>query len=46
MGQMNNTASTLCEEHFPEPIILFLEKPLCKRCIPEYIAKANNVKKQ
>jgi hypothetical protein len=36
---MNQVARNLCEEHFPEPIIMFLEKPLCKKCIPEYIIK-------
>lgn len=28
----------LCLEHFPEPIIMTSEKPLCKKCIPEYIS--------
>ena len=35
----NQVARNLCEEHFPEPIIMFLEKPLCKKCIPEYISR-------
>lgn len=26
-------------EHFPEPIILTYDRPLCKKCIPEYIAQ-------
>ena len=28
----------LCLEHFPEPIIMTYDKPLCKKCIPEYIS--------
>jgi len=29
----------LCEKHFPEPIIMFVDKErsLCKKCVPEYI---------
>jgi hypothetical protein len=36
----------LCEKHFPEPIIMFLdkEKSLCKKCVPLYIEE--NIKKQ
>lgn len=26
---------SLCEKHFPEPIIYMGEEPLCKKCIPE-----------
>lgn len=29
--------SNICEKHFPEPIIYMSEKPLCKKCIPEYL---------
>lgn len=34
-----NMGRNLCEKHFPEPIIMFLdkEKSLCKKCVPEYI---------
>lgn len=27
----------LCEEHFPEPILYFFDKPLCKKCLPKYL---------
>mmetsp|Transcript_16974 Transcript_16974/g.26142 ORF Transcript_16974/g.26142 Transcript_16974/m.26142 type:complete len:90 (-) Transcript_16974:1540-1809(-) len=29
--------SNVCEKHFPEPIIYVSEKPLCKKCLPEYL---------
>ncbi|MFQ3326973.1 MAG: hypothetical protein ACI8YC_001613 [Salibacteraceae bacterium] len=29
--------SNICENHFPEPIIYMSDKPLCKKCIPEYL---------
>jgi|APCry1669189241_1035207.scaffolds.fasta_scaffold13093_2 hypothetical protein len=33
----------LCEEHFPEPILFGVADGqfVCKKCIPEYIAKQN-----
>jgi hypothetical protein len=35
----------LCEEHFPEPILFSLvDKSLCKKCIPDFIAKKNESK--
>ena len=41
LPQYNNNpmGRNLCEKHFPEPIIMFLdkEKSLCKKCVPEYI---------
>ena len=33
--QMMN--SNLCEKHFPEPIIYMSDKPMCKKCVPEYL---------
>ena len=46
MPQFNQMGRNLCEKHFPEPIIMFLdkEKSLCKKCVPEYIEE--NIKKQ
>jgi len=36
----NRIGKDLCEEHFPEPILFSLaDKPVCKKCIPEYVAK-------
>lgn len=35
--ESNSFTRNLCLEHFPEPIILTCDKPLCKKCIPEYI---------
>lgn len=30
--------SNICETHFPEPIIYMMsERPLCKKCIPDYL---------
>ena len=29
--------SNICESHFPEPIIYMSDKPLCKKCVPEYL---------
>lgn len=29
--------NNLCETHFPEPIMYHFERPLCRKCIPEYI---------
>ena len=29
--------SNICETHFPEPIIYMSDKPLCKKCVPEYL---------
>ena len=29
--------SNICEKHFPEPIIYMSDRPLCKKCIPEYL---------
>jgi uncharacterized membrane protein YfhO len=42
----SNLGRSLCEKHFPEPIIMFLdnEKTLCKKCVPEYIEE--NMKTQ
>ena len=34
----------MCEEHFPEPIIFNADKPMCKKCIPEFVAKQNKSK--
>ena len=31
--------SNLCEKHFPEPIIYMTDQALCKKCIPEFMAK-------
>jgi len=31
----NAVQMNLCQEHFPEPIMMFKEKPLCKKCIQE-----------
>jgi len=31
----HSAANNLCQKHFPEPLILFLEGPKCKKCIPE-----------
>ena len=31
--------SNLCEKHFPEPIIYMTDQPLCKKCIPEFMAQ-------
>lgn len=33
----NAVQMNLCQEHFPEPIMMFKEKPLCKKCIQEQI---------
>ena len=30
---------SLCEKHFPEPIIYMGEEPLCKKCIPEQMER-------
>lgn len=27
----------LCETHFPEPILYHLDRPVCKKCLPEYL---------
>ena len=35
-GQM---AMNLCQDHFPEPIMMFRDKPLCKKCISEQFAE-------
>lgn len=36
----------ICEKHFPEPIIYMSEgKPLCRKCIPEYLEKVKKSKK-
>lgn len=32
---MTAVQMNLCQEHFPEPIMLFKERPLCKKCIQE-----------
>ena len=37
MPGMPNYPRNLCEKHFPEPILFFLERPLCKKCVPEYM---------
>lgn len=29
----NAVQMNLCQVHFPEPIMMFKEKPLCKKCI-------------
>ena len=29
--------SNICETHCPEPIIYMSDKPLCKKCVPEYL---------
>lgn len=31
----NAVQMNLCQEHFPEPIMMFKEKPLCKKCIQQ-----------
>jgi len=36
--------TNICEKHFPEPIIYMSEKPLCKKCIPEYLQNVSNKK--
>jgi hypothetical protein len=37
-AQQNQITRNLCEKHFPEPIIIFLEGPKCKKCISEQVA--------
>ena len=37
-NQPNQMTKNLCQKHFPEPIILFLDGPKCKKCIPEQVA--------
>ena len=39
---MMNT--NICEKHFPEPIIYMGEKPMCKKCILEYLQNATKKK--
>ena len=31
--------SSICIQHFPEPIIYISEEPMCKKCISEYLEK-------
>jgi hypothetical protein len=38
-ASQSQLSRNLCLEHFPEPIIMTMDRPLCKKCIPEYIAK-------
>jgi hypothetical protein len=43
--------SNICEKHFPEPIIYYMgDKPLCKKCIPDYLEamkkKAKTISKE
>lgn len=35
----NNIMMNLCPIHFPEPIIMFKDRPLCKICIQEQFAE-------
>jgi hypothetical protein len=43
--QMNNNMmksqinSSICIQHFPEPIIYISDEPMCKKCISEYLEK-------
>lgn len=30
---------SLCEKHFPEPIIYMSDEPLCRKCIPEQMER-------
>ena len=40
-------SQNLCEKHFPEPIIYFLEREsLCKKCLPVYMSNKNKHKKK
>ena len=34
----NAVQMNLCQEHFPEPIMMIQDKPLCKKCIQEQFA--------
>jgi len=37
----------ICEKHFPEPIIYMSDnKPLCRKCIPEYLEELNKKKEK
>jgi len=38
----NAVQMNLCQVHFPEPIMLFKEKPMCKKCIQEEFAEQQN----
>ena len=35
----NAVQMNLCQVHFPEPIMMFKDKPLCKKCIQEEFAQ-------
>lgn len=37
---------SLCEKHFPEPIIFMGAEPFCKKCIPDQIEKRAAQKKK
>ena len=39
-------ANNLCETHFPEPIIFYMDKPLCRKCVPEYIKQQQLLRKR
>ena len=43
-----NFGRSLCEKHFPEPIIMFLdnEKSLCKKCVPTYIEENMKIQRK
>ena len=39
MNTQSMMNSNICIKHFPEPVIYFTDKPMCKKCIPEYMEK-------
>jgi hypothetical protein len=36
-NQRHKITNNLCETHFPEPILFHFDKPVCRKCIPEYL---------
>ena len=38
--------SNICEKHFPEPIIYVSDRPLCKKCVPEYLERMKKKSKK
>ena len=38
----NAVQMNLCQEHFPEPIMMFKEKPMCKKCISREVQMAQD----
>lgn len=45
-AQRSKISNSLCETHFPEPIIFHTDRPICRQCLPELLEHQYQQKKK